>query len=72
MRDRTLKPMHRCKGVGGRHAETGSRGSVYARLTVPPFHPPGKNAAPLMDRPPSRASENNEEVTSAVGSSAKH
>jgi hypothetical protein len=23
--------MHRCKGVGGRHAETGSRGSVCAR-----------------------------------------
>ena len=21
-------PMHRCKGVGGRHAETGSRGSL--------------------------------------------
>ena len=42
--DRTLKPMHRCKGVGGRHAETGSRGSVCASLTVLPFHPPGSNS----------------------------
>src|ERR1700723_1706428 len=45
--------MHRCKGVGGRHAETRSRGSVCARCrSCHRFTRPGviPTSTPHMDR----------------------
>ena len=41
--------MHRCKGVGGRHAEIRI---AAAACTVLPFHPPGSNSDlhPPLDR----------------------
>ena len=45
--------MHRCKGVGGRHAEISIAAERVPRSIVPPFHPPGSNSdlyPPHMDR----------------------
>ena len=62
--DRVLKPLHRCKGVGGRHAEISIAAERVRKLTVLPFHPPGSNSEDAEFR--------REEATSAVSSHAKH